>query len=197
MKAILKKPELVLALHQQLFAIKAGCNEYDLGNQEVIQSIAADLILLFHNSDQSKSLLSQLKLNHLQFFCSSETYDSKSLINFIGLLKLKHQPGKGWTYVAELDHSVLKKVSPDNWWNNKKVIIDSDGVAFTRSKIIQSAARGVLPELDTSGWKLKDKTGNKVNINPIPEAIRQIAFELLASFENIDVSKESRLHYKP
>jgi len=157
----------------------------------------ANLILtVFHNSNQSKSLLSQLKLNHLPVFCSSETYDAKHLTNFIGLLKLKHLKGKGWRYVAELDEADLKKVSQENWWNSKKVIVDSDGIAYTRSKIIQSVANSATLNLNTSGWKLKDSVGNHLEISPIPEAVRQIAFELLTSFYNVDFNTESKLHYK-
>ena len=127
---------------------------------------------------------------------SSEIYNPKSLTNFIGLLKLGHKAGKSWNYSAKLDVSELKKVSQENWWNNKKVIIDSDGTAFTRGKIIKSLANTELLVLNTSGWTVKDSEGNKSTINPIPETVRQIAFELLESFRNFEVDKESKLHYK-
>ncbi len=196
MKQTLIKPELVSKLQNELSEIKAYCSEYDLGNESSITMIANLILTVFHNSNQSKSLLSQLKLNHLPVFCSSETYDAKHLTNFIGLLKLKHLKGKGWRYVAELDEADLKKVSQENWWNSKKVIVDSDGIAYTRSKIIQSVANSATLNLNTSGWKLKDSVGNHLEISPIPEAVRQIAFELLTSFYNVDFNTESKLHYK-
>jgi hypothetical protein len=50
--------------------------------------------------------------------------------------------------------------------------------------------------LNTSGWTVKNAEGNKSTIDPIPETVRQIAFELLESFRGVDLNKESKLHYK-
>jgi len=196
MKIILNKPERVSLLQQQLIEIEILCGEYDKGNDVVIPAIAEKIVLIFHNSDRAKALVSQLKLSHLDMYCSSGIYDSKSLTNFIGLLKLAHRTGKGWAYVAGLDRSVLVRVSQENWWNNKKVIVDSDGIAFTRAKIIKSLASSSSLLLNTSGWTVKDAEGNKSTIDPIPETVRQIAFELLESFRGVDLNKESKLHYK-
>lgn len=196
MKIILNKPDLVSLLQQQLIEIEILCGEYDKGTDVVIPSIAEKIVVIFHNSDQAKALVSQLKLNHLDMYCSSEIYDFKSLTNFIGLLKLAHRTGKGWAYVAGLDRSVLIRVSQENWWNNKKVIVDSDGIAFTRAKIIKSLASTEPLVLNTSGWTVKDAEGNKSTIDPIPETVRQIAFEVLESFRGVDLNKESKLYYK-
>jgi hypothetical protein len=196
MKTILNKPELVSLLQQRLKDIEILCDEYDKGNETVVALIAEKITGIFHNSDHSKALLNQLKLSHLDIYCSSEVYNSKSLTNFIGLLKLRHKAGKGWSYSSKLDPSELKRVSQENWWNNKKVIIDSDSIAFTRGKIIKSSANAEPLVLNTSGWTIKDADGNKSTINPIPETVRQIAFELLESFRGIDLNKESKLHYK-
>lgn len=196
MKTILNKPELVLLLQQQLKEIEILCGEYDKGNDAVISSIAERIVVIFHNSHLAKALLSQLKLSHLDMYCSSEIYNSKSLTNFIGLLKLAHNAGKGWGYAARLDRSDLKAVTQENWWSNKKIIIDSDGIAFTRAKIIKSIANTDPLVLNTSGWIVKDAKGNKSAINPIPETVRQIAFELLESFRGVDLNKESKFHYK-
>jgi len=196
MKTILNKPELVSLLQQQLIEIEILCGEYDKGDDAVISSIAEKIVVIFHNSDQAKALVSQLKLGHLDMYCGSEIYNSKSLTNFIGLLKLEHRAGKGWGYTARLECSALKAVTQENWWNNKKVFVDSDGVAFTRAKIIKSLASSSSLLLNTSGWTVKDAEGNKSTIEPIPETVRQIAFELLESFRGVDLNKESKLHYK-
>ncbi len=193
MKTILNKPELVSLLQQQLKDIEILCAEYDNGNKSVVPLIAEKILVIFHNTDHSKALLGQLKLGHLEMYCSSEVYNPKSLTNFIGLLKLRHKAGKGWSYSARLEISEFKKVSQENWWNNKKVIIDSDGIAFTRGKIVKSLVNTEPLVLNTSGWTVKDAKGNKSTINPIPETMRQIAFELLESFKDIDVNKESKL----
>ncbi|GGE53488.1 hypothetical protein EV200_102436 [Pedobacter psychrotolerans] len=196
MKTILNKPELVSLLQQQLKDIDALCGEYDKGNKAVIHDISEKIAIIFNNSNQSKSLLSELKLTHLDLLCSSESYNSKSLTNFIGLLKLEHHAAMGWTYLARLDRSALVKVSYENWWSNKKLIIDSDGNAFTRAKIIKSEANDDPLVINTSGWKITDANGDKTTINPIPETIRQIAFELLESLRGVDLNKESKLHFK-
>ena len=196
MKPILNKPELVSQLTQYLHDIENLCAEYDTGNESVIPAIAEKMVAVFHNSESAKALLGQLKLGHVAMYCSSEIYNAKSLTNFIGLLKLIHKAEKGWGYVAKLDRSALTAVSTENWWNNKKIIIDSDGNAFTRAKIVKSMANADPVVLNTSGWTIKDTQGNKTIVNPIPETIRQIAFELLESFRDIDLNKESKLHYK-
>ena len=196
MKTILNKPELVSQLKQKLREIEILCGDYDNGNESVIYQIAERIVMIFHNSDQSNALVSLLKLGHLDMYCSSEIYNSKSLNNFIGLLKLTHRAEKGWGYVARLDPFSLKLVRQENWWSNKKVIIDSDGSPFTRAKIIKSLASSSPLSLNTSGWTVKDAKGNKSSISPIAETVRQIAFELLESFRDVDVNKESKLYYK-
>ena len=196
MKIILNKPELVSLLQQQLIEIEILCGEYDNENETVAPLIAQKILVIFHNANHSKALVSQLKLSHLGMYCSSEAYNFKSLTNFIGLLKLAHRAERGWNYSAKLDRSALIRVSQENWWNNKKVIVDSDGIAFTRVKIIKSLASTEPLVLNTSGWTVKDAEGNKSTIYPIPETVRQIAFELLESFRGVDLNKESKLHYK-
>lgn len=196
MKSVLNKAELILQLQQQLIDIGEFCKQYDAGDRNIIATIAQKILLIFHNSDKSKSLINQLKLNQISMFCSSVDYDSKSLINFIGLLKLLHQSGSGWAYSAQLEDSVLVKVSLDNWWQNKKVIIDSDGVSFSRAKIIKAMAGLDLVSLNTDGWKLKTANGNLSIINPLPETVRQIAFEIIERFKSVDLNLESKLYYK-
>ncbi|RZK61959.1 MAG: hypothetical protein EOO95_15690 [Pedobacter sp.] len=196
MKIILSKTELVLMLQQQLKDIEVLCREYDNGNESVASSIAEKIGLIFHGSLESKSLITQLKLGNIQIYCSSDQYEAKSPINFIGLLQLKHQQGKGWGYYAQLNPLVFTKVSLENWWKNKKVMVDSSGIAFSRSKITKALAGLEDINLDTSGWKIKDAGGNKFSINPLPEMIRQIAFELLESFKGVDFVEASRLYNK-
>lgn len=196
MKLVLNKSELVLQFQKQLTELEKLCKQYDAGDKNIIATIAQKILFIFNNADQSKSLLATLKLTHISILCSSVPYDSKSLVNFIGLLKLAHQSWSGWTYSAQLEDSVLVKVSLDNWWQNKKVIIDSDGVSFSRVKIIKALAGWNEITLNTSGWKLKDSNGNKIYINPLPETVRQIAYEIIERFKSVDLNLESKLHYK-
>ncbi|MCX2474834.1 hypothetical protein OQZ33_10875 [Pedobacter sp. MC2016-05] len=190
------KSESVVELQTHLADVESLCQEYDLGNKLVVSQIAKRVLILFHNAEQSKSLLTQLKLNHIQLNCSSETYQSKSVNNFIGLLKLEHRKGAGWDYLPKLEQSSLIKVSLENWWSNKKILVDSSSIAFTRAKIIKALAGNDQIMIDTSGWKLTDANGNKNTINLIPGTVRQIAYEVIETFKNMDINRESKLHHK-
>lgn len=196
MKVKLQRPELIILLKEELSELDKFCCVFDSGNEEVITGIAKVISHIFHNTETSKSLLNQLKLNHVSIYCSAEFYNPKSLINYLGLLSLERKAEFGWNYFPKLNPQGLKFVSQGNWWQNKKVIIDSLGVPYTRAKIIKSisAADGELDKIDTSGWNIKD--GKGIKINPIAATVRQLAFELLESFKEIDISKESKLHYR-
>lgn len=205
MKSVLSKPELILKLQEEIAKIKNFCSFYDSGDGNVIRGTAQSILIIFQNTETEKSLISQLKLNHLPILSGSEIYNPKSLTNYLGLLKLEHQANKGWNYSARLAVDELQSVSQENWWQHKKIIIDSNGTAFTRSKIIKLLAKEeqlngdqnlIANQIDTSGWHIRDIDGNKKSINPIPETTRQIAFELLATFTDLDINSHSKLHHK-
>lgn len=196
MKVKLQKRELIILLKEELSELDKLCSVFDSGNEEVIADIAKVINHIFQNTETSKSLLNQLKLSHISIYCSAELYNPKSLINYLGLLSLERKAEQGWNYYQKLNPQDLKFVSLENWWQNKKVIVDSLGIPYTRAKIIKSisAVDGELDKLDTSGWKIKD--GKGIKINPIAGTVRQVAFEVVESFRNIDFNKESKLHYK-
>ncbi|UKT62891.1 hypothetical protein [Pedobacter mucosus] len=196
MKNSLSKPDLIKQLKEEIENVGNFCSLYDSGNAAATQKLAHSILIILHNTDLDKSLLSRLKLNHISILSGSEPYNSKILTNYLGLLKLEHQKDKGWNYSARLNAEELKPVAQENWWQNKKVIIDSNGVSFSRSKIIKSIAETNSITLNTSGWKIKNIEGNTSIIDPIPETIRQIAFELTETFKHIDFNTESKLHYK-
>jgi len=196
MKVKLQKPEIIILLKEELSELDKLCSVFDSGSEVVITSMAKVVSRIFQNTETSKSLLNQLKLSHVSIYCSAEFYNPKSLINYLGLLNLKRKAEFGWNYYPKLNLEDLKLVSFENWWQNKKVIIDSLGVSYSRAKIIKSISidDGELDQLDTSGWTIND--GKGIKINPIAATVRQIAFELLTSFKTIDLEKESKLHYK-
>ena len=196
MKVKLQKPEIIILLKEELSELDKLCSVFDSGSEDVIGDMAKVISRIFQNTETSKSLLNQLKLSHVSIYCSAEFYNPKSLINYLGLLNLKRKAEFGWNYYPKLNLEDLKLVSSENWWQNKKVIIDSLGVSYSRAKIIKSISidDGELDQLDTSGWTIKD--GKGIKINPIAATVRQIAFELLTSFKTIDLEKESKLHYK-
>ncbi|MDP3561720.1 MAG: hypothetical protein Q8R83_06055 [Legionellaceae bacterium] len=126
----------------------------------------------------------------------------------LGLIVLHH--GKnGWSYAPSLSLERLTEVNQENWWNSKKIIVDTKGNNYTRGRIIKALANqdgGAhaadtmdkdyydLTRMDTSGWVIKDDDGFEGTLDPVPPSIRQIAFETLESFRHIDIAKASRLH---
>ncbi|MFC3562085.1 hypothetical protein [Pedobacter jamesrossensis] len=192
----LQKPELIISLKNELLKLDNLCTLFDSGNEDVVIDIAKTINHIFQNTETSKSLVSQLKLTHLPVYCSAEFYNPKSLVNYLGLLKLERNASLGWNYYPKLNREELKSVSQENWWQNKKVIVDSLENSYTRAKIIKSVANDdrELDKMDTSGWKINGKP--QIKINPITNTVRQIAFELIESFRNIDLNKESKLYYK-
>lgn len=211
MKTILSKPELVMSLKEQLSLIEAYCKLYDDGMQYIVKDIATKIRILFHNTDNSKGLIKQLKLDHVNLFCSAEKYDAKSLNTFLGLTSLQHRVGKGWSISTDFDMKRLSPTNQQNWWNSKLIIKDANDNRFTRRKIILFASNKdggahVDPEIDneyydlikgfTSGFILTSSDGYQLPMNPIPATIRKIAFEVLESFRNLNFFNESKLYFK-
>jgi hypothetical protein len=211
-KIAFSKKELVLQLKYQLSAIEDLCEMYDKGKTYLAQDIAVKLRVIFHNTNQSRSLINHLKLDHLQMFCTCNKYNPANLLKIhLGLVCLKHEVGKGWDYGPHLIHVQAVKVSIENWWANKKVLVDSEENAYTRSKIIKAIANkdgGAhvdehldkdyydLTRANTSGWVFVTPEGGTILLNPVPASIRQMAYEVLESFRNISIYNESKLYDK-
>jgi hypothetical protein len=110
----------------------------------------------------------------------------------------------------QLGFSTFKYTSFNNWWNLDIVLSDQKKNTFTRSKIILELANtdggahvdpGInesyfdVSRLNSIGWKIHEKNSEQdkpVN-DPIPPSIRQISYETLMTFKDIDVIKESKL----
>lgn len=200
-----------MSLKEQLSLIEAYCKLYDDGMHYVAKDIATKIRILFHNTDNSKALVKQLKLDHVNLFCSAEKYDPKNLITFLGLTNIQHCVGKGWSIGVDLKVERLSPINQQNWWNSKVIIKDTKDNKFTRKKIILFAANKdggahVDPEIDNeyydlikgfaSGFKITSENGSHLPMNPIPATIRKIAFEVLESFRNLNFFNESKLYYK-
>jgi hypothetical protein len=209
MKKALDKNDLLAHLEDCLKKIVIFNQIYDSGEQTIARDIAVKLRIMFHNTENSKSLINQLKLNHIKFVDSADKYDPKNLLTHHGLLMLIM--GKNVRQLApQLELSKIKYTSFDNWWNLDIVLSDQKKNTFTRKKIILELANTdggahVDPEINepyfdisrsnTIGWKIheSDSTKDRPINDPIPPSIRQISYETLLTFRKIDVTKESRL----
>ncbi|RZK47970.1 MAG: hypothetical protein EOO99_11825 [Pedobacter sp.] len=210
-KIKISKSDLANALTEQLDSLRKFCKYFDDGDLNVYKDIALKIRLIVHETNQSKSLLKQLKLQHITILSGYNKPDPQNLIpshlGLVGLLFDNEPRG----YSPHLLDNDLVKTSFDNWWNSQKVIIDSNKNNFTRRKIILSVVNkdggahydGYLDQvyynltrLDTSGW-IKTNSKNEITyLNPVPATIRQIAFELIKTLESIDIMNESKLYQK-
>jgi len=208
-KVKISKDDLVKQLRETLERIDKFCKIYDEGDVSIAKDIAVKLRILFHNTNLSKSLLRQLKLEHIQFVDSAGKYDPKNLIAHHGLLSLSFK-GSDVKLTPLLKSSSLNLVPIKNWWDSKKVIVDRKKNIFTRKDVILEPANTdggahVDSEINQNyydvsranslGWIYKnDATGEERPLNdPIPPCIRQIAYEVLETFKRIDIEKESKL----
>ena len=198
----LLKNDLLHQFWNQLIKIIEFTKIYDIGIESIIQDIAAKLSILFHSTKTSKSLLRQLKMEHIQFIDTCKTFDPLN-IPFSGLTKIhidKTNPGNVFgKHIPPLIVENFKLINFENWWSVNKVIIDINNNAFTRKELILELTKpGIhsreVSEKCTADWIYKDEKFIKHQItNPAYPSIRQIAYETLSTFERINIHEESKL----
>lgn len=209
MKILINKEDLLVHLNDCLKKLMIFNKIYDSGEHAIAKDIAVKLRIIFHNTNKSKSLLEQLMLEHISFVDTSDKYDPRNLMTHHGLLMLLMGKDTGQLY-PQLSLSTIKHTNFNNWWNLDIVLSDQKKNTFTRRKIILELANTdggahVDPEINESyfdisrsnsiGWKIHEKnsTQDKPINDPIPPSIRQISYETLMTFKDIDLLKESRL----
>ncbi len=212
MKLKLNKAEIVIQFRNQLDKIEDFITIYDSGKKTIAQDIAVKLRVLFHNTNNSKSLLKQLKLEHILFVETGKKYEANNLFSHWGLVSAEAKLGNGedgsWSFVPMLEKAIVRRVEFQSWWDSKKIIVDKSKNIFTRRKLILELAEtdggahvdeGLkedyhsLTRRNSLGWFQVDKWGKSEAMeNPVPPSIRQIAFEVIETFRNIDVETESK-----
>jgi len=145
MKQKLNKEELINQFKIQLDKILDFTINYDSGKISYAQDIAVKLRVLFHNNNNSKSLIRLLKLEHIPFIDTADKYQANNLLSHWGLISIKSTLGArhdgSWSYEARLDKSPYnQKADFQNWWDSKKVIVDGKKNIFTRRKLILELA---------------------------------------------------------
>jgi hypothetical protein len=212
MKQLLSKSDLITQLQNQLSKLKIFNRIFDEGDLAIAQEIAVKLRVIFHNTNNSKSLLHQLKLQHIDFVDTSDKFNSYNRLAHLGLLIMRLKPNHlptDNTILPKLATAKFQFVTFQNWWDNKKVLKDINQNIFTRKKLIhhlanQDGGAHVDPELDsdyyeisrknTIGWSLVDSKGQRVPLNdPVLPSIRQISYEAIETFNKIDISNQSKL----
>lgn len=171
-----------------------SCDSFDKGRESEAKRIAVTLRVLFHHTSKSNSLFNQLKLtNNFLFLSTSDLYTPSNLLTSWTLITLgfngesiEYKP----SWYAKENPNLL--MGFDDWWN--QVIFDDKKNVYSRRDIVnfvanQDGGAHIDPELDKEyaaltkhnslGWITNQ--GVPPKNNPVYNAIRQIAYEVLIS----------------
>lgn len=188
--------DLEVQYQDHLRFLEKSCREYDEGDFSEAKRMAVSLRVLLHNTKNSKSLFSQLKMDDFLFWSSGDLYTPSNLLSSFPLCTISI------TAKEVLFHPLLSGNSTrtfylrfDDWWN--EIIFDDKNSFLTRRDIIlyvadKDGGAHVDPILDeiyadlvkrnflnfsvsNNGFELTPRN------NPAFAALRQISFELLQS----------------
>lgn len=196
--------ELKEELFTQIGFLNRSAKAYDHKNTSEALRMATTLRLLFYNTNNVKgkrrniSLLRQLNKENIKFFDTAFPPPPNELTVIASLVVM--------TVIKKTLEPILEPVSQErlisfsDWWENNIIIRDSNGITYTRKKIVLALSNTdggahLDPELDDDYLQLKkNKTFGWVIINadgttqpfPTPMAyatVRQITHEVLNTFQ--------------
>lgn len=213
MRQKLQKAELIDQFLNQIKKIKIFCELFDAGDENISQEIAVKCRILFHNTNHSKSLVRQLKLEHIQLYDNCKKYKPKNLFSHWGLVTIQSQMiSQNETeskWIPRIENTGFNLVDFKNWWDGKKIIVDSKKNIFTRKKLLLEVANTDGGAHVDTGLKIDYRDLSRNNSldfyygnsetnqiplnNPVPSTIRKIAEEVLKTFNNIDIEKASKI----
>jgi hypothetical protein len=198
-KRKLERFEICELLKEQILRLNQQAIIYDSGDYSIAKDMAVKLRVIYHNTNNSKSLIRQLQFHKKDYLDTGERFDPKNLITFHGLLKISISNNNS-ELMPKLENSEGRYVNFENWWNSKKVIVDKHKKAFTRRKIILEVANTdggahVDPDINIDydelsrknsiNWEVgKEGDLHAIN-NPIFPTIRQIVYETIETFKHI------------
>lgn len=213
MKEKLTKTELLDKFQEQLDKLRKFNRLFDEGDDSIASEMAVKLRILFYNTRASKSMLKQLRLEHVKFVDTASSFDSRILNTHLGLVltKVTATPN-GFKSEVKIKGDLareIRQVDFENWWDGKIIIRDKYHKKFTRKNLIVELANrdggahvdeGLdvdykrLTRDNSVDWFFADEFGKQIPMqNPVPVSVRQISFETLQTFGNIDLNKESKL----
>lgn len=189
--------ELHQHLMEQLEEIRCLCDAYDRGEDIVYKSISIKLRVLFHLTKHSNSLLNQLHMLDKEMTSTSgKKIEGNLFKHFYGLVHIIVTPEDKSIF----SHGKLiprkEKVNFKYWWKEEVVLTDSNGVDFTREKIVldisnKDGGGHVDSNVPREYYNLKsgetsgvvfNRNGIPYTFNPLIASVRQISEEVLLSF---------------
>jgi len=205
----LSNKELLENFEEQMHLLLSACKAYDAGEEVQAKNIAIRLRVLAHDSRRSQSLLGQLDKKRGLFASTLIDYSPTNLVSSFPLLSIVMESGN--IHYSPLLNTAPEKMvylKFDDWWN--EIIFDDKKNIFSRKDIVryvadQDGGAHVDPKLEVNfanllkynslGYKIGKNTdgdvlgalenGKPPKINPVYAVLRQIGFEMVASFQNI------------
>jgi hypothetical protein len=179
--------------------LDSSAHAFDNGYEAEAKRLAVTLRVLLHDTKQSHSLLSLLKVKEkMQFTDTAEPINPANLLPTPGLVMMKFVVGEESSYVAPLDMLSPPRINPPAdftpWWNND-VTKDKDGNLWSRKSFVLTLANNeggahVDPALNQKyealvrdnglGWQATTPDGTQPFLgSPAAAAVRQITYEVL------------------
>lgn len=193
----------------QIRFLEKSCQEYDNGDLDEAKRIAIGLRILFHDTRNSKSLLSQLNIPNDLFLSATGLYTPSNLLPSYSLcdIEIHNNEIRFLPKLTDINGRVFYLLKQD-WWN--EIVFDDKNSFLSRSDIVLNVANTdggahVDPILKNIYADIAHKhsltrniffNGDKIKPrnNPAYAAIRQIGHEVLTSM-NLDVSNFKRVEY--
>jgi hypothetical protein len=189
-------------LADQLRFLESSAAAFDSGFDGEARRLAVVIRVLVHDTKQSKSLLGLLGRKGMGFYDSALDVNPNNLMTHSGLTAMRLTaggPDAGGKYIALLDGAMAphRPITFDQWWN-KVVIVDDKRHTITRKELVLAVANTdggahVDPTLDEKyarlsrgnslAWIWHDESGERPMEGPELAAVRQIAHEVLKSFQ--------------
>lgn len=198
------KSELQDHLREQIEFIIRSCFEYDHGHTAEAKRIATSIRVLLHDTNQSRSLFSQLGLKSIGFLNTALPIAEGEKHAILGLIQTKITVNDDHGLSGK--HCPLLAFRPQGWprakkrlfadWWNQIVLTDSFGRRFSRRMLVTAVANTdggahIDPELDADyaalsrGNSIDFAVGRNGITTPINKSelasIRQIAHEIIVS----------------
>ena len=189
----LNPQELLEHWDDQLSFIQSSVKEFDKGKENEARRIATSLRIMFHETASSHSLIKQTNLKYnFPLWSSGGLYTPSNLLSSWVLLEMSM--GENGLHYKPLSDTSGRTffLEYQDWWN--EIVFDDKSNVFTRKDIVgyianQDGGAHVDPNLNEKyaaltkhnslGWI--DGMGNSAKNNPVYNAVRQIAQELIVS----------------
>jgi hypothetical protein len=185
-------------LHEQLGFLERSAAAFDSGQIDEAKRLAVSIRTLVHDTKQSRSLVSQLRIKNRPFCNSALPRAPESLVTYAGLVGISIGTNGIVKHVAPLDGDDpdrLRWIDFDAWWN-AIITVDGQGRKLKRKTLVlavsnQDGGAHVDPALDEEYARLSRhnslqwstiRAGRSIPLtDAAPVCVRQIAHEILKS----------------